>query len=98
MFFELINVLAIFQAIIDDTLQELLNIFVIVYLDDIIIYFLKILIEHKKYVKKFFKKLYERNLKVNIKKYEFYKTEVKYLKNIVGRDNIKINFDKIEFI
>ena len=54
--------------------------------------------EHKKHVKKFFKKLYEKNLKINIRKCEFHKIKIKYLKNVVGRNDIKINFDKIKFI
>ena len=83
---------------INDTLRNILNIFVIVYFDDIIIYFQKILTEHKKHVKKILRKLHERNLKINIKKCEFYKIEVKYLENVVKRNNIKINFDKIKFI
>ena len=83
---------------IDDTLRNILNIFVVAYLDDIIIYFRGILIEYKKYVKKVLKRFYKRNLKINIKKCEFHKIEVKYLKNVVKRNNIKINFDKIKFI
>ena len=38
MLFRLINVSATFQFYIDQSLQELLNEFVIVYLDDILIY------------------------------------------------------------
>ena len=38
MFFELINVFAIFQAIMNDMLKSYLNKFVIVYLNDILIY------------------------------------------------------------
>ena len=54
--------------------------------------------EYKKHVKKIFKKFHEKNLKVNIKKYEFYKIEIKYLKNVVEQNDIKINLDKIKFI
>ena len=64
-------------------LRDILNIFVIVYFNDIIIYFQEILIEYKKYVKKVLKKFYEKNLKINIKKCEFYKIEIKYLENVV---------------
>ena len=96
--FELINASAIFQVIINDTLQNILNIFVIVYFDDIIIYFQEILAEYKKHIKKIFRKFYEKNLKVNVRKYEFYKIEIKYLENVVKRNNIKMNFDKIKFI
>ena len=98
MFFELINTPAIFQAIINDTLRDILNIFVIVYFDDIIIYFQEILAEYKKHIKKIFRKFYEKNLKINIRKCEFYKIEIKYLENVVERNNIKINFDKIKSI
>ena len=98
MLFELINVFATFQAIINDTLRNILNIFVIAYFDDIMIYFQEILTEHKKYIKKILKKFYEKNLKINIRKCEFHKIEIKYLKNIVKRDDIKINLDKIKFI
>ena len=98
MFFELTNAPAIFQAIINNTLQNILNIFVIAYFDDIIIYFQEILAEYKKHVKKILKKFYEKNLKINIRKCEFYKIKIKYLENVVKRNNIKINFDKIKSI
>ena len=83
---------------IDDILRNILNIFVIVYFDDIIIYFQEILAEYKKYIKKILRRLHEKNLKINIKKCEFYKIKVKYLENVVERNNIKINFDKIKSI
>ena len=54
--------------------------------------------EYKKHIKKILRRLHEKNLKINIKKCEFYKIEVKYLENIVKRNNIKINFDKIKFV
>ena len=34
-------------------------------------------------LKKFLEDFIKKNLKINIKKYEFYKIEIKYLKNIV---------------
>ena len=37
-FINLINVLATFQALVNDILREYLDIFVIIYLDDILIY------------------------------------------------------------
>ena len=83
---------------INDTLRNILNIFVIVYFDNIIIYFQEILAEYKKHVKKILKRLHEKDLKINIKKCEFYKIEIKYLENVVGRNNIKINFNKIKFV
>jgi hypothetical protein len=56
MSFRLINVLVIFQSLINNTLKGYLDIFYITYLDDILIYF-KILEQHIKYVKKVLKAL-----------------------------------------
>jgi hypothetical protein len=55
-----------------------LDVFVIIYLDDILI-FLKTEEEHKKYIKKIFKKLIDENLRIKIEKTEFYAKEVNFL-------------------
>jgi hypothetical protein len=47
MLFNLINVSASFQALINDIFREYLNIFVVAYLDDILIY----LINEKNHIK-----------------------------------------------
>ena len=49
--FRLTNILATFQAIINYILQEYLDIFIIIYLDNILIY-LKILKNYKKHIYK----------------------------------------------
>ena len=49
--FRLTNALATMQSLVNDVLQEYLNIFYVIYLDDILIYF-KTLEEHIKQVKK----------------------------------------------
>jgi hypothetical protein len=51
MLFRLTNIPALFQAIINYVLREYLDIFVIMYLDDILIY-LRILEDHKEYIYK----------------------------------------------
>ena len=50
MSFKLINILVIFQAMINDTLKTILNWFAMAYLDDIVIYS-KILKKHVVHVK-----------------------------------------------
>ena len=50
MSFELINVSTICQEMINDALYEHLNVFVIAYLNDILIYF-KTLSKHKQHVR-----------------------------------------------
>ena len=67
MSFELINVSTICQKMINDALREHLNVFVIAYFDDILIYF-KTLIEHKRYVQKILQCLKQRRLLFKLKK------------------------------
>ncbi len=71
MSFELTNVLAMCQKIINNILRQYLNQFVITYLNDIIIYS-KILKEHISYVFKVLECLNIRNLHLKLKKCEFY--------------------------
>jgi len=56
MSFKLINVLTIFQVYINQTLTELINIFYIIYLNNILIYF-SFLKEHQNHVKQILKQL-----------------------------------------
>ena len=74
-----------------------MNIFYIIYLDNILIYN-----NNKKdyilYVKKILKKLKKVNLFLNINKYDFYVIRVKYLKLIIIIKKIEINYYKINII
>ncbi len=71
MSFELTNVLTTYQEIINDILRQYLNQFVIIYLNDIMIY-LNILKEHVNHIFKILKCLNKRNLHLKLKKYEFH--------------------------
>ena len=71
MLFELTNVLTTYQEIINDILRQYLNQFVIIYLNDIIIY-LKTLKEHVNYVFKILEYLNIKNLHLKSKKCEFH--------------------------
>ena len=66
MLFELINAFAIFQKIINNTLREYFDVFVIVYLNNILIYS-KTLKKHVKHIQKILtcliKKIYNSNQK-----------------------------------
>jgi hypothetical protein len=63
---------------------------VIIYLDDILIYS-KIEEEYKKHVKKIFKKLINKNLRIKIKKLKFYTKEINFLGFIIGQKKVKID-------
>ncbi len=71
MLFELTNVLTTYQKIINDILRQYLDQFVIIYLNNIIIY-LKILKEHVSYIFKVLKCLNIKNLHFKLKKCEFH--------------------------
>ncbi len=71
MSFEFMNVLTMCQEIINDTLRQYLNQFIIIYLNDIIIY-LKNLKKHVNYIFKVLKCLNIKNLHFKSKKCEFH--------------------------
>lgn len=95
--FGLTNAPATFQAFIQDTLRDYLDIFCVVYLDDILI-FSKSQEEHDKHVKLILDRLRDANLFANPKKCEFDKSEVQYLGYIIGADGIKMNPAKLSTI
>ncbi len=71
MSFEFTNVLTMCQKMINDALRQYLNRFIIIYLNDIIIY-LNILKKHVNYVFKVLKCLNKKNLHLKLKKCEFH--------------------------
>ena len=74
-----------------------MDIFIIIYLDNIFIY-LKIFGEYIKYIKIIFGKLAPQKLIIKRKKCDFYKYKIDFLGFIVKREGIKINPTKIEKI
>ncbi len=82
MSFKFKNVLVIFQRLINDILREYLNNFVIIYLDNILIY-LKNLKIHYKHVHKILAKLNERALYVKKLKSRFKIKKIKFLRYVI---------------
>src|SRR5438045_4472520 len=97
MLIKLKNTSAMFQKLINHLLYNHLNKFIIMYLNNILIYF-KNKKNHKKHVKKILKKLQEKNLYLKLKKCEFHKQCVKYLKHIVTIEELKMNSEKIKAV
>src|SRR6266487_113549 len=97
MLFELTNILATFQELINHVLYNHLNKFVIMYLDDILIYF-KNKEDHEKHVKEILKRLQEKNLYLKSEKYKFHKQQVKYLEHIIIIEELKMNSEKIKAV
>ena len=72
MSFKLINTSATFQELINHVLYNHLNEFIIIYLNNILIYF-KNEKNHEKHVKKILKKFQKKKFYLKLKKYEFHK-------------------------
>ena len=78
-------------------LQKYLNLFIIVYLNDILIY-LKIKENYVKQVQLILQALKNINLQIKSEKSVFYIKRVQFLKFIVTLKDLQMNFNKIKFI
>jgi hypothetical protein len=83
--------------LVNNTLKEYLDNFVLAYLDNILIYS-KNLEDYKGQVKKVLKALEEKDLQVKLDKYTFWATEVDYLEFIVSTEGIRIDLEKVKAI
>ncbi len=97
MSFELINDSFIFQNFMNDILMNYLDEFVIVYLNDIIVYS-NSKKKHIRHVRKVLQRLREVEIQADVNKCEFHITEIKFLNMIIERDDIKMNSEKIKAI
>jgi len=95
--FGFINILTIFQAIINYILKEYIDKIVVIYLNEIFI-FSKILEEYKKYIHLILTVLKQTNLYINVRKSIFYSQEIDYLKFKIRLGTIEMNNKKIEVV
>ena len=96
--FELTNAPATFQALINTTLRKYLDIFVIAYLNDILIYTKGTLKEHIQAVKKVLKALQEADIRLQPDKCKFHMKTVKFLGSIITTDGIQMDDEKVKAI
>ena len=75
-------------------MDNYLDIYTIIYLDNILIY-LKIICKHKKYVKEVLIRLLKKQLYYKSEKCEFHKKKVAFLGFLVKKDGIKMDPSKI---
>ena len=95
--FGLTNAPAIFQNIMNDIFKEYLDYFVVILLDDILV-FSKNLEEHKHHVRLVLEKLQQWKLYAKLEKCFFHQHEIEFLGYIIGPDGIKMCSDKTSSI
>jgi uncharacterized protein YqgQ len=95
--FSLANVLATFQVYINTTLIGLLDYFIVVYLDNILIY-LRNKDEYYNYIRQVLTRLYKNNLFYKLSKYEFNIREIEFLGFLIGIEGIRADSKRIRSI
>ncbi|GBG83134.1 hypothetical protein CBR_g36752 [Chara braunii] len=95
--FGLTNAPATFQRCMNDLFRPWLDRFVVVYLDDILV-FSRTLEEHQGHLRQVLEKLREANFKINAKKCDWAKTQVLYLGHVLDGDGVKPEDSKIAAI
>ncbi|KAI3361892.1 hypothetical protein L3Q82_002215 [Scortum barcoo] len=95
--FGLTNAPAVFQALVNDVLRDMLNKFVFVYLDDILI-FSRNKEEHVHHVQAVLQRLLENSLFVKAEKCEFHASSVSFLGFIVGRGSLQMDPAKVSAV
>ncbi|XP_067231407.1 bromodomain-containing protein 8 isoform X8 [Chanodichthys erythropterus] len=86
--FGLTNAPAVFQALVNDVLRDMINKFVFVYLDDILIFSPSVQV-HTQHVRQVLQRLLENQLYVKAEKCVFHMESVSFLGYIISADGIK---------
>ena len=97
MLFGLTNVSVSFQRLINDMLRKYLNVFVMTYFDNILI-FSENSEEYEGHVRTVLKIYQRHSLLLKLSKCEFEVTKTEFLRHVIILERIKINSKKIKFI
>ena len=92
--FSLTNTLVIFQAYINKALSRLINYFMVVYLNNILIYS-KLREDYYAYIRIVIKRLRKHKLYIKLSKCFFNINKVEFLRFIIGFIRVKPNLNKI---
>lgn len=97
MLFGLSNALAAFQHFMNNIVKDLLDVYIIVYLDDILIYS-KNMEEHWKHVKMVLQILWKHGLYAKPKRCKFHTTTTKYLGYVLSPEGLTMSPQKVQII
>ena len=95
--FDLTNALTTFQAYINKALSGIINYFVVIYLNDILVYF-KLREDHYTHVRIIIERLRKHKLYTKLNKYFFNVKKIEFLKFIIDIIRVKPDFNKIFII
>ncbi|KAG1924662.1 hypothetical protein F2P79_026017 [Pimephales promelas] len=95
--FGLSNSPAVFQALVNDVLRDMVDQFIYVYLDDILI-FSSSLQEHVQHVRRVLQRLLENGLFVKAEKCDFHAQSVPFLGYIVSSEGMRMDPEKIKAV
>ncbi len=95
--FGLSNAPAVFQALVNDVLRDMVDQFIYVYLDDILI-FSRSLQEHVQHIRVVLQRLLENGLFVKVEKCVFHAQSVPFLGYIVSSEGMRMDPDKVQAV
>ena len=95
--FGLTNAPAVFQALVNDVLRDMLNRFVFVYLDDILI-FSRSREEHVQHVRRVLRRLLENQLYVKAEKCDFHVSTITFLGYIITTNGVTMDPAKVKAV
>lgn len=95
--FGLCNAPATFMRGMHDIFRDYLDKFVVIFLDDILIYS-KTKEEHQKHLRLVLQRLREHKLYANVDKCKFFRKQVKFLGHVISADGLSVDDSKIQAI
>ncbi len=95
--FGLANSPSVFQAFMNDIFRDMLDRWVIVYIDDILIYS-NTQEEHVRHVRAVLKRLLQHQLYVKAEKCEFHQTSTSFLGYVISQDGVSMDDKKVQAV
>ena len=90
----LCNAPSTFQCLMNSVMHGFIDKFVLVYLDDVLVYSNNE-VEHEAHLRQVFDRLREHKLQAKLKKCEFGKSHMKYLGHVVGSGELSVDREKV---